>query len=97
MTDKEYAKFVWDNADKTGMYNDVIRDLLEVKERVKLKHAKDENDYAKVEIWVNFLWKFIVQLVNDMVSYVWDKQWLEESQDEIRKDIGLKELLRFNK
>ena len=97
MTDKEYAKFVWDNADKTGMYYDVIKDLLDAEERVKLINAKDVNDYAKFEIWVNFLWKFIVQLVNDMVSHIWNKQWLEESEDEIRKDIWLKELLRYNK
>lgn len=100
MKDEKYAKLVWNKADKTKMYKDILNDLIQDKEnpyRWETIRAKDENDYARVIIWTNFLWKYIVQLVNDMISYVWQKEWWEETEDLIRKDIGLEELMRYKK
>jgi hypothetical protein len=28
MTEQEYSKFVWDNADQTQMYKDILNDLI---------------------------------------------------------------------
>lgn len=96
MTDEQYSRFCRLNADKTKLYQDVIHELASL-ERVKIILAKDENDEARIEIGTNFLWKYIVQLVNDMVSLVWQKEWWEESEDCIRDNIGLSELNRYKK
>ena len=99
MKDKEYIKKVWKEADNTMLYNEIINDLTNLRnERIdKYERAKNKDDYAKVTIWVNFLWKYIVQLVNDMVCYVWEKEGWEESEDEIRNGIWLSALNRYEK
>lgn len=100
MTEQEYLKKVWDKADQTKMYKDILHDLIEDPEnpyRAEIIRAKNEDDFAKIVIGTNFLWKYIVQLVNDMVSYVWEKHWWEESEDEIRKEIGLEILQKYIK
>lgn len=94
MTEQEYSKFVWDNADQTQMYKDILNDLItdwENPYKAEIIRAKDENDYARMVIWTNFLWKYIVQLVNDMVNYIWEKEGWEESINKYLSEIGLSE------
>lgn len=98
--DQQYSKFAWDHADQTQMYQDIIDDLVKDQNnpyRAEIIMAKDADDFAKMVIGTNFLGKYIVQLVNDMISFVWEQHWWEESEDEIREKIGLAMLKRYKK
>jgi len=100
ITDEQYSKLVWNKADATDLYKDILEDLINDKEnpyRAEIIMAKNDEDYARMIIGTNFLGKYIVQLVNDMVSLIWDKNGWEESCDEIREAIGLKLLNRYKK
>lgn len=100
MTDEEYWKLVWNKADATDLYKDILDDLINDKDnpyKADIITAKSDDDYARIVIGTNFLGKYIVQLVNDMISLIWDQQWWEESCDEIREAIGLKLLNRYKK
>lgn len=71
--DQQYSKFAWDHADQTQMYQDIIDDLVKDPAnpyRAEIIMAKDPEDFAKMVIGTNFLGKYIVQLVNDMISSV---------------------------
>lgn len=94
MNNKERSEYVWNNAEKTKLYSDIIDDLL-YSWMWQFKIAKDENDYAKIEIWVNYLWKYIVQLVNDTIEYISESEWWEESEDKYKKSIWLKDMCRY--
>jgi len=98
MSDSEYEKFVRDNASKTQMYNDILSDLAHEhnSNRCKMILAKDEDDYARIEIWTNYLAKYIIRLVNKMISTIWEENGREESEDWIREKFGLAELQSFN-
>ena len=92
----EYEQFVQDNASKTQMYNDIISDLTheDNSNRYKVILAKNEDD--RIEIWTNYLAKYIVQLVNQTITKIWEENWREETEDWIREKNGLKELQRYN-
>ena len=97
-SDINYTKYVWKNADRTQMYRDILYDLISDKDndyRWDIILAKDEDDYARITIWTNFLWKYIVQMTNDVVSYIWEKHWWEDCEDEIREWIWLSLLKRY--
>lgn len=94
----ERSKFVWDNADLTDLYQDILHELVidqSNEYRAELIPAKVEWDYTRVSIGLNFLWKYIVNMAEDIVSYIWEKHWWEESEDEIRQDIGLSQFKRY--
>lgn len=92
--DKERSKQVWKDADKTNMYKTIIEELID-SDMVKIIIAKDENDYAKMVIWTNFLVKYIVQLANDIIEHISNNEWWEESEDMYKKELWLDELCRY--
>lgn len=100
ITDEQYAKLVWNKADATDLYKDILYDLISDDwnpYKADIITAKSDEDYARIVIGTNFLGKYIVNLVNDMISFVWQKNGWEESEDEIREAIGLKLLNRYKK
>ena len=79
-----YEQMVWDKADQTDLYREILHDLIIDKDNpyiAKITMAENENDYARMTIGVNFLLKYIVQLTNDVASMAW-----KESEDKIRED-----------
>jgi len=98
--DLKRSKFVWDNADSTEFYKDILHDLVidaENTYRAELIPAKNQEDYTRATIWLNFLCKYITQTAEHIVAYIGEKHGWEESEDEIRKDIWLWILSRYNK
>jgi len=99
LDDQAYSSYVWELAATTDMYNEVIKDLI-VENYVSHKieyHPWSEDEPARITIPVNFLGKYIVHLVNDMVSHVGQSQWWEGTEDLIRETIGLSQVKRFTK
>ena len=95
-----YSQEVWRKADQTDLYRDILFDLTEDPQnpnKGEIIMAKNADDFAKVIIGTNFLWKYIVQLVNDIISTVGQNQWWEESEDKIRDAIWLAILKRYTK
>ena len=55
MTDQERKQHVRDKASTTELYKDIIEDLIASPRFKKINRAKDENDYATIEIGTHWL------------------------------------------
>ena len=69
MIDQEYSQFVRNNADKSKMYDDVLKEITGLLSALIDPDPKNTNE-ATIEVKRRILCKYIVQLVNDMVCLV---------------------------
>ena len=90
--DNTIFKWNWEQVDQCQFYQDTIHGLFEqwkVDNRIKLELAKDSDDYDKMTVWVNWLWKCITHMHNIMLSDIAKKEWWENSHDEYAKEFWL--------
>ena len=87
----DYAQYVWVFGDRTTLYKTTLEELLD-SGVAKIIRAKDVNDYARMEIGTNYLCRYIVQLVNDVIDLIASEEGREESREHYKEQIGLGEI-----
>ena len=85
-------KWNWEQVDQCQFYQDTIHGLFEQwkkDNRIKFELAKDSDDYAKITLWIKWLWKLITHMHTTMLNHIAVKEWWENSHDVYAKEFWL--------